>query len=279
VLDEAAQRTSAPVDLYDGASGQWAASQFPRPRANLAAAVVGGQVLGAGGEGEVVDRVTPSATVDILDVATGDWTSASLSAPRWSFAAAAAGGHALFVDGETLARATDPPSDAVDIYDATTRQWTTATLSQARRVGGVAAVGSRVVFAGGVSGTVGPAADLVYSNVVDIYDAAADHWSTARLSRARMNLTPAVVGTQVLFAGGCCTGARTTAAPVTVAHGGAEQEQRPARGGDGGPARRVRGRRTRERALAAPPTFTTARRAPGRPSPSPRAVGASPVRA
>ncbi len=60
-----------------------------------------------------------------------------------------------------------------------------------------ASVGNKIFFAGGQRTTTG------YSSRVDIYDIAANTWSTAELSSGgRMGMAAATVGNKVLFAGG-----------------------------------------------------------------------------
>lgn len=66
---------------------------------------------------------------------------------------------------------------------------------------GAAVVGSRALFYDRAEGPYGPATDLV-----DIYDSAAQRWSTARLSQARTGLVVAAAGTRVIFAGGATDG-------------------------------------------------------------------------
>lgn len=108
-------------------------------------------------------------------------------------------GHVIFAGG-FLDQPTSVISAAVDIYDVTTGRWSTAALSQARDGMAVTTVGTKAIFAGGYFNDVNGTAQT--SDVVDIYDAATDHWSTATLSQARAGATAAAVGNLAIFAGG-----------------------------------------------------------------------------
>ncbi|MAG63440.1 hypothetical protein CMO84_07955 [Candidatus Woesearchaeota archaeon] len=71
----------------------------------------------------------------------------------------------------------------------------------------VTTVGTTALFAGGHAGSSNLQLRESYSDVVDLYDAPTNTWSTARLSQARWALAATTVGTTVgtaLFAGGYC---------------------------------------------------------------------------
>ena len=69
-------------------------------------------------------------------------------------------------------------------------------LSQARNLLSATTVGNKAIFAGGYSSVVGS------SDVVDIYDADSDTWSTYQLSQSRSNMGATTVGNIAFFAGG-----------------------------------------------------------------------------
>jgi hypothetical protein len=138
---------------------------------------------------------------------TGAWTTARLSEPRTDLAAVAVGNKGLFAAGRTTPMAgpsehVSPPaySSAVDVYDGATDRWTTASLSVARDGLAAASVGTKALFAGGHVGQFAAAGSVVDS--VDLYDSAADRWTTARLSESRSRPAAATVGTRAIFAGG-----------------------------------------------------------------------------
>ena len=81
---------------------------------------------------------------------------------------------------------------------------TTATLSQARSALAGTGVGDKALFAGGRSGFVNNA--VVYSDIVDIYDADTDQWTDSNISEARAEMAAATAGNLVFFAGGIGSG-------------------------------------------------------------------------
>src|SRR5205807_1828359 len=91
-------------------------------------------------------------------------------------------------------------SATVDIYDLTTGTWESAVLSEPRGLYAAASTGDLAFFAGGARSITGQ--PLYFSDAVDIYDAAADRWTTAHLSQPREQLAAGAAGGYVLFAGG-----------------------------------------------------------------------------
>jgi hypothetical protein len=192
------------VVLFDSSRQQWSSARLAEPRTDAAATTVGSKALFAGGltTGSVATDVRGSDVVDIYDAVAARWSTARLSQARSGLVAASVGTRALFASGAVDSGGPNArPSDVVDIYDAATGQWSTARLSQPRLSPAAAVVGTRVLFAGGLVGWWG-GPDARASDVVDIYDSATGQWSTAHLSQARTGLVSAVVGGQVLFAGG-----------------------------------------------------------------------------
>jgi len=191
------------VDIYDGATGEWATANLSEARRGIAVVTVGRRVLIAGGtrtnEGDA------SNAVDIYDDVTGSWSTGALSEARWSATAVSIGGQALFAGG--IVGLTPPARDRsdtprVDIYDSTTGAWSTGSLSRSRglpRYGFVpATVGSRAIFAGGFTGA---RAGVLWSAEVDTYDSATGQWTGGLLSSTSSTLFGTTVGTQVLIIG------------------------------------------------------------------------------
>lgn len=184
------------VDVYDVTTGNWTTAQLSQARAGMASAVLDGKAYFAGGylgNGTLTDRV------DIYDAVNDVWSTATLSVARAFYGGGVAiGGRVMFAGGITGEMVC---SDAVDIYDPMGDTWTTASLSQAREGVQATTVGNYAIFAGGGCGVV----DWYYttsSNVVDIYDAANDVWSTATMSSDRINFLAATSGNQVFLLGG-----------------------------------------------------------------------------
>ncbi|HUY31344.1 MAG TPA: hypothetical protein VMV69_01080 [Pirellulales bacterium] len=184
------------VDIYDAATDQWSTTKMPEPAASCAATSVGTKAFFAGGwfqPGAV------SNLIQIYDTSTGVWSSYQLPEELEGMSATTVGTKAIFAGG----LAPDgTESKAVFIYDAATDRWSTAALSQARSYLEATAVGTDAIFAGGYTLPTNPMEDVNTSNVVDIYDASTNQWSTAALSQARFGLEAATVGNQAMFAGG-----------------------------------------------------------------------------
>ena len=169
-----------------------------KPRSSVSMATVGNKILIAGGVESNGMSNGPSSRVDIFDWSTNTWNTAELSKARYQMATAVLGNKVFFaggLDGSPSSIST------VDIYDAATNSWSVAQLSQGRAALSAAAVGNKVVFAGGFYyvNTVG---DLLFSNVVDIYDATLNTWTTSALSIPRGMLTATAVANKIYFAGG-----------------------------------------------------------------------------
>jgi len=76
----------------------------------------------------------------------------------------------------------------VDVYNGTTKTWTSLSLSKKREVGGAGAAGNKVAFGGG-SGRQDISGPVYLYNTVDIFDATTGARTTAKLSKARSNIT------------------------------------------------------------------------------------------
>jgi len=127
-------------------------------------------------------------------------STANLSQERYWLAATTVGNKAIFAGGFYTISDVFYYSNVVDIYDTNTDSWSTATLSRGRRELSATQVGNKAMFAGGYYGD--PSGGHHYSNIVDIYDANTNTWSTATLSKGRDSLAAATVGNKALFAGG-----------------------------------------------------------------------------
>ena len=162
---------------------------------------MGGKALFAGGIWDYDMSWFPisSDVVDIYDAQTATWSTTSLSEPRDLLGAASVDDRAFFGGGGFF-----PQTDRVDIYDPGANpgeEWSTGSLSVARERLGATASGNKVFFAGGLSfEAVDESSNS--SNVVDIYDAGLDTWSTASLSVGRMAMAATSVGDKALFGGG-----------------------------------------------------------------------------
>lgn len=186
------------VEIYNAETDIWTFSSLSQARSWPSGLAYNDHIFFAGGMFWSTN-LQPTARVDIWNNEASQWTTAELSEPRFSISALGVGNKALFAGGANLIQNT--VSSAVDIYDFTTEQWTTTQLSGPRAAMGSAVVetsnGPIALFGGGVTGSAGPATDLV-----EIYHATSHSWSTAQLSQARAHLSATSVGHKVIFAGG-----------------------------------------------------------------------------
>ncbi|MCB9341317.1 MAG: T9SS type A sorting domain-containing protein [Lewinellaceae bacterium] len=189
--------TSSVVDIYDLATGEWSTANLSRPRVGMAAAVAGNIAVFAGGQtasGTVTD------TMDIYDAATGLWSVTTLSEAKGWCSAEILNGKAFIAGGVT---GDFEVTDKVEILDLETMTWESAQLSEARGGMRSAVMGERIFFAAGGK------YDLThyiwtspFSAMVDIYDAAAQEWTTDELQNGRINHAAAVARNQFFVAGG-----------------------------------------------------------------------------
>jgi len=184
------------VDIYNSDTSLWSATTLSQIRWDIAATSVGNLALFAGG----ADSFYLYDTVDIYNNTTGVWSTAALSQERRDLAATTAGDKAIFAGGNLGVVTTGLDSDQVDIYDNGTGTWSTAVLSEARSGMAATSVGEKAFFAGGLINGFG--GNFNCTDVVDVYDAGADSWSTLQLSQARANLAATTLGNLVIFAGG-----------------------------------------------------------------------------
>lgn len=126
----------------------------------------------------------------------------TLSLARKYLAAAVAGNKIVFAGGVT--DFSYPPGvegvELVDIYDLATNSWSTAQLHMPKYDMSVISSGNKIFFTPGWYTDGGTWMDP--NKLVDVYDASNNIWSTVSLDMAKVGVTPAAVGSKVLFAGG-----------------------------------------------------------------------------
>lgn len=185
------------IDIYDLTTQTWSTATLSEARAGMASAVLEGKAYFAGGYKGT--GVGVSDRVDIYDSATDSWSTATLSEARAFYGGGVAvGGKVMFAGGITDEEAC---SAVVDIYDPVADAWSTAILSTPREGIQAASVGNYAIFAGGGCGAI----NWYYtsgSDVVDVYDALSDTWSTAAMSSSRINFLAVASGNQVFLLGG-----------------------------------------------------------------------------
>src|SRR5205807_8614479 len=106
-----------------------------------------------------------------------------LSQPRTVGATAVVGSKVFFIGGTySDANGGQQQSTVVDIFDDVTRTWSTSSCPARQSFGPMARVGNKLIFVDG--------------NFVDVYDTAANAWSTAPFSVARDEMGIATAGTR-----------------------------------------------------------------------------------
>lgn len=137
-----------------------------------------------------------------------------LSQARTEIAVVSVGNKILFAGGNKT-KDGSLGSSRVDIYDIASQSWSTAELSTARSSMGAVVSNGKVFFAGG-SLFDGQKNYFKAFDTVDVYNAADNTWSVARLSEPRGSITAAAVGDKVLFAGGIANERGVTPATVDI---------------------------------------------------------------
>ena len=184
----------ATAQVYDPAADAWTPiADMPEGRWAAGAAAVDGKLYVLGGVGG-----RNNAIVLIYDPQTGAWSEgAPMPTPREHLAVVAFEGRVYAMGG----RSDQGNLNAVEIYDPAANTWQTAApLPTARSGLAAAAAGGRIVVAGGEnpSATQGK----VFPEV-EVYDPAADRWSSAPpLPTPRHGLAAAGHGDLALFVGG-----------------------------------------------------------------------------
>ena len=171
------------------------------PRIQMASATAGNKIFFAGGIEVPYDIYS---RVDVYDIATNQWSTAELSDNLTDKLSIATLGSKLFFagGGDYTADWIGGASDKVDIYNATTNAWSRARLSEDRGGIATATLGNKVFFAGGVKYYVTDAIHRTATDKIDIYDNAANNWTTARLSQKRGDMSAASAGNKIYFTGG-----------------------------------------------------------------------------
>ncbi len=202
-------------NVYDAAAGTHTFGNFAVSRGMIEVVSYNDKVYFGGGKYGSFADPQYSKTVEVYDNATNTWSTLNLSTNREVGGAGAIAGKIVFAGGTGRVDIAGPVYmyNKVDIFDAVTGTRTTAKLGKARTNIAVGAAGNKIVFAGGWYW------DMMYSTIssnnVDIYDVPTNTWTKTTLSSKRDNITAAVAGPRIVFAGGTSTlGAALTAVDV-----------------------------------------------------------------
>jgi hypothetical protein len=168
-------------------------------RYDLAATTVDDKIIFAGGTEQGANAAYTA--VDIFNSTAGQWSTANLSTPRCKLGATTVGQLAIFAGG-CLSFRDNTFSSQVDIYNDNNATWSTAALSVPRGLIGAVTVGNRAYFAGGAT-TQSPGGNASgFSNLIDVYDATTNGWSTMTMPHFRYDFTPLAINGKIIFMGG-----------------------------------------------------------------------------
>lgn len=178
------------ADIYDVSTGLWTNVLLSKKRDNISVAVIGDKILFAGGSG----NMGAMNNVDIYNATTNTWSVSYMPAAGYSFKTAVIGTDAYFA-GYAYG-----VLNAIYKYNSLTSSWSTFYMPTTLSGFSMNVIDGRLVFAGGtIPGT------NTYSNLVQIYDPAANSWSTEYLSMARTGVTALSIGNIGYFTGGIKT--------------------------------------------------------------------------
>jgi hypothetical protein len=189
-------------NIFNAATGVHTYGNLTISRSMIDVVSYGDKVYFGGGKYGSFADPQYTKTVNVYNNATNSWSVLNLSNQREVGGAGAIGNKILFAGGTGRTDIAGPVNmyKTVDIFDAVTGARTKGNLSKARTNIAVGAAGNKIVFAGGWYW------DMMYSmvpsNNADIYDVSTGVWSKTTLSKKRDNISSAVVGNIIIFAGG-----------------------------------------------------------------------------
>ena len=191
---------STRVDIYDTLTKKWSTAELSEPRYLPVIVTVGNKTFFAGGG---ID--TLNYGMDIYDAASNSWSKVTLPYPgiivRGS-SGAAVGDKIYFAGGSSDESYFARHTDSVYIYDILTNSWSPSTtlLSEKRNPVYASSVGNKIYFAGGEG--IDSVNGIYVTDKVDIYDAAANAWSTTTMYEPKVAMTSIVAGNKIFWAGG-----------------------------------------------------------------------------
>ncbi|HVT39257.1 MAG TPA: hypothetical protein VHE78_09445 [Gemmatimonadaceae bacterium] len=193
------------VVAYDPSSDTWSTkSPIPLPRVELVAGVANGMIYAIGGFNNVTAGGYLSA-VESYDPFTNVWTSnashTSMPTPRYALAMGAVGGLLYAVGGQGNSGLTG----ALEAYNATADSWTIKTSMPTPRLALGVGVSGGLLYA--VGGAFAGGASAPSTGALEVYDAAANVWSTkTSMPTARYSMGVTMVNGVLYAVGGNSSG-------------------------------------------------------------------------
>lgn len=205
--------SSAPVEIFDTATGEYRSEPIPNPIGQSAIATIGDNLFLIGGY-EYIGIPSPgqvnagqktygvSSKINIYNSVTHTWSSQLLSTPRLGMQVAVIGTKLLVPGGWSGGRGDTFLSD-IEIIDTASWTKTTKTLSVGRIGAASAVVGTKAYFIGGIHSydSSGNTSNIV-DGTIDIYDSNSDSISTITMPRKRAYAATVVVGTKIYIGAG-----------------------------------------------------------------------------
>lgn len=189
-------------NIFNAATGVHTSGNLTISRSLIDVVSYGDKVYFAGGKYGSFADPQYTKTVNVYNNVTDSWTTLNLSTAREIGGAGAINNKIVFAGGTGRTDIAGPVNmyKKVDIFDAITGARTSANISKARSNIAVGAAANKIVFAGGWYWNA--MYNIVPSNNVDIYNTVTGTWTKTTLSKKRDNITSAVIGNKIIFAGG-----------------------------------------------------------------------------
>jgi hypothetical protein len=187
------------VDIYDNATGLWTVQHLSIAKGELyVAGVVGNKAYFCGGS---TNGNTYACTdvVDVYDADTDTWSVTHLSVARQDISVTGVGKYLLCAGGYTQ---NEGKSNIIDILNTETNEWTTSTLSESRTASLPITLGNKAYFIGGGNFDLSIGYLDASTNVVDVFDATNNTWSTMHINKNRMAGAGVSWGNQIVIGGG-----------------------------------------------------------------------------
>ncbi|HEX2606088.1 MAG TPA: BACON domain-containing carbohydrate-binding protein [Flavisolibacter sp.] len=198
--DKATSSNSADIFLTDGSGtiNGFLASNIDIPRAYLAAAGAGDEILFAGGSD--ANGLNIYNNVSIYNTNTRSWDHSKKLSEARNFLSAVTAGNKIYVAGGYNSVGS---SSKIDVYNTSTHSFEPSMnlpVSDGLAEISMASAKNLIFFAGGVTFKGG--SELPLSRDLHIYNTLTNQWSKVQLSKARKNLAITVIGNKVFVAGG-----------------------------------------------------------------------------